>query len=237
MFIRKSRKKPLANGSPLLHQDHGKPRTRREFISQGLMAGSATLFGASVFSLFANPRQAAAALSSDLENLKESCGIAVSGAGKIPFICFDLAGGANIAGSNVLMGKAGGQMDFLTTAGYNKLGLPGDMLPSDPAFVNEELGLAFHSDSGFLRGIMQSTSASTRAGVDGAIIAARSENDTGNNPHNPMYGIYKAGANGELLTLIGSQSSESGGNSMAPMNLIDPEVRPTKVDRPSDGNS
>ncbi len=85
MFIRKSRKKPLANGSPpLLHQDHGKPRTRREFISQGLMAGSATLFGASVFSLFANPRQAAAALSSDLENLKESCGIAVSGAGKIP---------------------------------------------------------------------------------------------------------------------------------------------------------
>ncbi len=236
MFIRKSRKKPLANGSPLLHQDHGKPRTRREFISQGLMAGSATLFGASVFSLFANPRQAAAALSSDLENLKESCGIAVSGAGKIPFICFDLAGGANIAGSNVLMGKAGGQMDFLTTAGYNKLGLPGDMLPSDPAFVNEELGLAFHSDSGFLRGIMQSTSASTRAGVDGAIIAARSENDTGNNPHNPMYGIYKAGANGELLTLIGSQSSESGGNSMAPMNLIDPEVRPTKVDRPSDAS-
>ena len=96
MFIRKSRKKPLANGSPLLHQDHGKPRTRREVISQGLMAGSATLFGASVFSLFANPRQAAAALSSDLENLKESCGIAVSGAGKIPFICFDLAGGANI---------------------------------------------------------------------------------------------------------------------------------------------
>lgn len=200
------------------------------------MAGSATLFGASVFSLFANPRQAAAALSSDLENLKKSCGIAVSGAGKIPFICFDLAGGANIAGSNVLMGKAGGQMDFLTTAGYNKLGLPGDMLPSDPAFVNEELGLAFHSDSGFLRGIMQSTSASTRAGVDGAIIAARSENDTGNNPHNPMYGIYKAGANGELLTLIGSQSSESGGNSMAPMNLIDPEVRPTKVDRPSDAS-
>ncbi len=112
------------------------------------------------------------------------------------------------------------------------------MLPSDPAFVNEELGLAFHSDSGFLRGIMQSTSASTRAGVDGAIIAARSENDTGNNPHNPMYGIYKAGANGELLTLIGSQSSESGGgNSMAPMNLIDPpEVRPTKVDRPSDAS-
>ena len=107
MFIRKSRKKPLANGSPLLHDDHGKPRTRREFIAQGLMAGSATVFGASLFSLFGNPRTASAALSSDLETLKASCGIAVQGAGKIPFICFDLAGGANIAGSNVLMGKSG----------------------------------------------------------------------------------------------------------------------------------
>ncbi|WP_341582167.1 hypothetical protein [Marinobacter metalliresistant] len=234
MFIRKSRKKPLANGSPLLHDDHGRPRTRREFIAQGLMAGSATVFGASLFSLFGNPRMASAALSPDLETLKASCGIAVQGAGKIPFICFDLAGGANIAGSNVLMGKSGGQMDFLSTAGYNKLGLPGDMLPNDPAFVNNELGLAFHSDSGFLRGILQSTSAGTRAATNGAIIAARSENDTGNNPHNPMYGIHRAGADGSLLSLVGSQSSESGGNSLAPMNLINPEVRPTKIDRPSD---
>jgi hypothetical protein len=49
-----------------------------------------------------------------------------------------------------------------------------------------------------------------------------------------MYGILKAGADGELLSLIGSQSSESGGNSMAPMNLINPKARPTKVDRPTD---
>ncbi|HET8800237.1 MAG TPA: hypothetical protein VFN01_03545 [Marinobacter sp.] len=234
MLIRKTRKQPLANGAPLRHNDHGRPRTRREFLAQGLMAGTATVFGASLFSLFANPRMASAALSPDLESLKESCGIAVQGAGKIPFICFDLAGGANIAGSNVLMGKSGGQMDFLSTAGYSKLGLPGDMLPSNPAFVNTELGLAFHSDSGFLRGILQSTSAGTRAATNGAIIAARSENDTGNNPHNPMYGIHRAGADGSLLSLVGSQSSESGGNSMAPMGLINPKVRPTKIDRPSD---
>ncbi|AOY87348.1 general secretion pathway protein GspF [Marinobacter salinus] len=234
MFIRRSRKKTLANGEPLRHSDHGKPRTRREFIAQGFQMGAATVYGASVFSLFGNPRSASAALSADLNTLKESCGIAVQGAGKIPFICFDLAGGANIAGSNVLMGKSGGQMDFLSTAGYSKLGLPGDMLPNNPAFVNNEMGLAFHSDSGFLRGILQSTRAGTRAAVNGAIIAARSENDTGNNPHNPMYGIHKAGADGSLLSLVGSQSSESGGNSMAPMNLIDPKVRPTKIDRPSD---
>ena len=49
-----------------------------------------------------------------------------------------------------------------------------------------------------------------------------------------MYGINKAGADGSLLTLIGSRNSDSGGNSMAPAMMIDPSVRPTKVDRPSD---
>jgi len=234
MLIRKPRRKPLANGEPLFHTDHSRPRTRREFIAQGFMAGTATVFGSSVLSLFANPGQAHAALSDEFNELKKKCRLDVQGAGKIPFICFDLAGGASIAGSNVLMGQSGGQMDFLSTAGYNKLGLPNDQLPNDPAFINNELGLAFHSDSAFLRGILERTNENTRAAVNGAIIAARSENDTGNNPHNPMYGIYKAGANGSLLTLVGSQSSESGGNSMAPMDLIDSSVRPTKIDRPSD---
>ena len=70
--------------------------------------------------------------------------------------------------------------------------------------------------------------------MNGYPLAARSENDTGNNPHNPMYGINRAGARGELLTLIGSQNTDSGGNSMAPMSMMNPAVRPTKVDRASD---
>ncbi len=70
--------------------------------------------------------------------------------------------------------------------------------------------------------------------MNGFPIAARSENDTGNNPHNPMYGINRVGADGQLLTLIGSQNSDSGGNSMAPVMMINPAVRPTKVDRASD---
>jgi hypothetical protein len=49
-----------------------------------------------------------------------------------------------------------------------------------------------------------------------------------------MYGIMKAGAGGQLLNLIGSQASDSGGNSMAPAAMIDPAQRPTKVDRASD---
>jgi len=237
-MLRKIRKSFLPD-EPLRHPDHHRPITRREFISQGFMAGAGVVLGSSIFSLFANPRAARAALSPDLQALKDRCGIAVQGAGKIPFIGFDLAGGANIAGSNVLVGGQGGQLDFITTAGYGKLGLPGDMIPPVAGggrtdHIDTTLGLAFHSDSAFLRGIMSRISPGTAANINGCVIPARSENDTGNNPHNPMYGIWRAGADGELLTLIGSVSSDSGGNSMAPAHLIDPSVRPTKVDRPSD---
>jgi hypothetical protein len=222
--------------APLLHPDHDRPTSRRDFLAMGLRAGMGAVLMPSILSaLFSAPRRARAALSPDMEALKTLCGLAVQGAGKIPFICFDLAGGANIAGSNVLVGKQGGQMDFLSSAGYSKLGLPGDMNPAAAGnFINSELGLAFHSDSAFLRGMLEKVSVGHRALVNGAVIPALSDNDTANNPHNPMYGIYKAGADGELLTLIGSRSSDSGGNSMAPVAMIDASVRPTKVDRPSD---
>ncbi|WP_053980472.1 hypothetical protein [Marinagarivorans algicola] len=222
----------------LAHPDHHKPKTRRDMISQGFVAGAASVLGAPWLA-----NEAMAALSSDVVtgNNGNNCQLEYGGANKIPFICFDLAGGANIAGSNVLVGGPGGQKDFLSASGYSKQGLPGDMAPSvvNPDtetndFINEELGLAFHSDSQFLAGILEKTSAATRSLINGAVIAARSENDTGNNPHNPMYGIYKAGAAGALLPLCGSTSSVSGGNSMAPASMIDPAARPTKIDRPTD---
>jgi hypothetical protein len=241
MFIIKSRRKrALAVGEPIKHDSHKKPVTRRDFLAQGFITGAATVVAPAGLAALMNPNRAGAVLSGDIAAMKAEsiCNIA-PGNQKIPFICFDLAGGANIAGSNVLVGKEGGQMDFLSTQGYSKLGIPGDMLPTNPTFVNTEFGLAFHSDSAFLRGMLEMTTATTRAGTNGAVIAARSENDTGNNPHNPMYGLAKAGLNGlgakgELLTLIGSQNSDSGGNSMAPAMLMDPALRPTKIDRRSD---
>jgi hypothetical protein len=241
MFIIKSRRKrALALGEPIKHESHKKPVTRRDFLAQGFITGAATVVAPAGVAALLGPKRANAALSPDIAAMKAlaDCNIA-PGNQKIPFICFDLAGGANIAGSNVLVGQAGGQMDFLSTQGYSKLGIPGDMLPTNPTFVNTEFGLAFHSDSAFLRGMLEMTSVATRANVNGAVIAARSENDTGNNPHNPMYGLAKAGLNGagakgELLTLIGSQNSDSGGNSMAPAMLMDPALRPTKIDRRSD---
>jgi hypothetical protein len=241
MIIRKPTPRKLGLNEPIRHESHKRPVSRRDFIAQGFLTGAATVAGGGILSLFANPRAAYAALSPDLEALKPGCGITTLGAGKIPFICIDLAGGANMAGSNVLAGGQGGQLDFLGTAGYAKQGLPGDMTPNSPNparvqnnCIEDRLGLLFHSDSAFVRGILERTSPTTQANTNGAVIAARSENDTGNNPHNPMYGIARAGADGSLLTLIGSRASESGGNSTAPIAMIDAARRPTKVDRASD---
>jgi hypothetical protein len=225
--------------APQLHGDHPRPVTRRQFVAQGFMSGAAYTVGGGVLSMFANPRNAMA-LSGDLDSLLANPCQITDGAGKIPFICFDLAGGANISGSNVLVGQQGGQSDFLSTSGYQKMGLPGDMVPglNDPTtglpYANFDLGLGFHSDSAFRRGIMASLTPGREANINGAVIPARSDNDTGNNPHNPMYGIARAGAKGSILTLAGSENTDSGGNSMLPAALFDPELRPTKVDRPSD---
>jgi hypothetical protein len=238
LIIKSARKRALGLDEPLRHESHKKPVTRRDFLAQGFLTGSATVVAPSMLAALINPRAAKAGVLASapaLSDMRSFCNI-IGGAGKIPFICFDLAGGANIVGSNVLVGKQGGQLDFLSTQGYAKQGLPGTMLPNNATtnFVNTEFGLAFHSDSAFLRGMQSKTSITTRANINGAVIPARSENDTGNNPHNPMYGLAKIGAKGELLTLIGSQNSDSGGNSMAPSMLMDPANRPTKVDRASD---
>jgi hypothetical protein len=243
MLIRVKRK-PRHPDAPQRHNDHGRPMTRRELIGQGFMAGSATILTGGIMGLFTSPRAVYADLASDLDAMRASCGINVFGAGKIPFISFDLAGGANMAGSNVLVGKELGQLDVLSTAGYRKLGLPGDQVPgvaeatptatSNGDHTDTSLGLAFHSDSAFLRGMQVSMNPATAVNVNGAVIPARSENDTGNNPHNPLYGIQRAGADGSILTLCGSRASDSGGNSMAPLMMINPEFRPTKIDRPSD---
>jgi hypothetical protein len=244
MIIRKKLPRSHKLHEPIRHDgSHPRPVTRRDFMATGFLSSSAVLIGSSaLLTAFTDPRAArAATLAQDVASLQSACGIITNGAGKIPFICFDLAGGANLNGSEILIGGAGGQLDFLTTAGYGELGLPGDMLPNSPNtgsptgnFIDTSLGAAWHSDGAILRGIKSIASAAAMASTNGAAIAAMSQNDTQSNPHNPMYGIYDAGADGSLLPLIGTQPTVSGGNSMAPAALINLSVSPTVVTQSSD---
>jgi hypothetical protein len=229
--------KALGIHEPLRHQDHPRPRTRREFLAQSFITGAATVVGPSLLGMLAAPRRARAALDPDVQSLLATCSI-TTGAGKIPFICFDLAGGGNIAGSNVLVGGPKGQLDFLSVAGYSKLGLPGTMVPSPSVtgtFIDSTFGLRFHSDSAHLRGIKTRVkTASAMTNTSGTVIPALSQNDTNTNPHNPMYAIYQYGARGGLLNLVGSESSMSGGSSMSPPTMVIAAAQPTKVSSPAD---
>jgi hypothetical protein len=210
--------------APYRHTSHPRPRTRREFLAQGFLTGAAWIAGPSLLGLFSSSEARAQAVI--------SCGLGAAG-NKIPFLVFDLAGGASLAGSNVLVGTQT-QLDPLSPQGYTKVGLPAGRTPVDPQFVDTSLGLAFHSESALLRGIKARATQTTLDRVNGCVFCARSDNDTGNNPHNPIYGIHASGAEGALLALVGTESSDSGGNSTIPMSMFDPSARPTKVASPGE---
>lgn len=236
---------------PLLQPGHRKPRTRREFLAQGFIAGMGTALGGSLLGGLTASMSAHSALSTDIADLIERCGIR-GGNAKVPFVAFDLAGGCNSSGSNVLVGGPGGQFDFLSTAGYARQGLPAAMIPGAPEpggegssetgtsngdHTDTTLGLAFHSDSAFLRGILSKVSEECREKVNGFVMPARSENDTGNNPHNPIRGInLVGGSKGELVYSVASRSNDmGGGNSRLPTKFMGlDEYRETKVDRRAD---
>ena len=233
-FIRKKMPRPHALGEPILHENHPKPVTRREMLGAGLRSAPALVIGPAWLGMALKPNKANATLVDDILQLTASgqCGLATSASG-IPVICFDLAGGANLVGSEVLVGQKGGQSNFLTTAGYGKMGLPGNMVPTaGSTFVNSSFGLLWHSDGAILRGMQTKASAGTAANTNGAVICGMSQNDTNTNPHNPMYGIAAVGARGKLLNLVGNQSSVSGGNSMA--YNPNPLFQPTTIAVPSD---
>ncbi|MHB8812597.1 MAG: hypothetical protein ACYDAE_04975 [Steroidobacteraceae bacterium] len=243
MFIRKKPPRPHALHEPILHENHRRPVTRREMLGAGLLGASGLVMAPAWLAALLKPGTAGAQqipLDSDIQALlaASQCNV-TQGAGLIPFICFDLAGGANLVGSEVIVGVQGGQANFLSTAGYGKMGVPGNMVPSAAGFTSNALGLLWHSDGAILRGILsKATTPATAAGTNGAVFPALSENDTDINPHNPMYGIATVGANGSLLTLVGTQPTVSGGNSMAPPNLggvaINSALQPSTIDRPSD---
>lgn len=205
---------------PMLHEGHN-PKTRREFLAQGFLGMSTFAIAPSVLSVLAS-RDAYA---------QTACALP-TGTGMTPVIVIDLAGGGNIPGSNVMVGGQGGQLDFLPN--YQSLGLPPDFHPSLPGRINNELGLVFHSDSGFLRGIQGVTQTSTRAKVDGTIFCTSSDDDTGNNQTNPLYWFNKAGARGSLNQLAGTRQTESGGNTSSPAESVNPSIQPVKIESPQD---
>jgi len=91
--------------TPMFQPDHSRPRTRREFLAQGFTSGAgAAILGGGFAGLLSSTAQS---LNLYTEEELGDCGLDGGSSRKIPFISFDLAGGANMAGSNVLVGGQG----------------------------------------------------------------------------------------------------------------------------------
>jgi hypothetical protein len=201
---------------------HKKPRTRREFMAQGYLGAAGLVLGPSLLSLVS---QRAYGLTCSDPTAKR----------KTPLIIIDVTGGINIGGGNVIVGKEGGQKDYLTS--YETIGLaPGShpSLAGMKAAINgdEATGLLWHSSSQILAGIRGKCTPAVLKNVNGAVYCVQSIDDSQTNPFNPLYYLARFGWNGSIVPLVGSKNSDSGGNSAAPAKSINPAVRPVTISGP-----
>ncbi len=206
----------------IVPKDH-KLVTRRDFLSQGLISGTGFVMAPTLLGAL-NMKSAYGA-----ENCFEPLDLSQR---KTPIIIIDLSGGGSIPGSNVMVGDAGGQHSYIND--YGRLGLPTSMNPSNSGMINTELGLKFHSQSAMLEGIRNNTSMSIRQKCEGAVFCAVSNDDTANNPHNPMYWLNKAGSFGDIAQTAGTRNGRSGGRSIIPTMSYDPTIAPVAVNSPDD---
>ena len=111
MLIRKRPPKPNPPGTPFRHENHPRPVTRRDFLAAGFLGAQGMVVGSAwLGSLLKAQAARAGGLDADISALlaQGQCNVP-SGSGSLPFIVFDLAGGANLVGSEALVGVQLGQ--------------------------------------------------------------------------------------------------------------------------------
>ena len=167
--------------------------TRRELIGQGFLTGGATVLSTGLFSLFANPRAAFAAARERLAGRREPARLRRRPRGHEDPVHLHRPRGRREPRGLERARRQGrparparhavdGRLQQARLAGRPGPGRRGNgraTATSNGDHTDTSLGLAFHSDSAFLRGMQASfKTAGIAASINGAVIPARSENDT-----------------------------------------------------------
>ncbi len=223
--------KKKKSSNPNMYQGHKSLVTRRDFL-----AHTTTALGGFV----AMPGLASSLLGTAFA---QDRGLTVTENNKIPYLCFDCAGGANICGSNFIVGfeRGGDQLDFGSAKdnSFLRLGLPSGMTPRNASFVDQSYNVALHSQSGFLKGLNSVfdldpvfwTPERKKQHIDGVVICANSADDSDGNAFNTVFLANLAGAKGQVVELIGNASSKSGGNSQPSIVGFNAALKPSAVSR------
>jgi hypothetical protein len=171
--------------------------SRRELLSHGFFAGAAALLMPSA-SLFWSKEARAA-----------DCGGGAS-SNTLPFMTFDMAGGAALAG-NVLVGKQGGSQDLLRA--YDLLGWD----PRASGALDTRFGLPMSAQySKLLAGMIGAMSPEAQARLRMGSVCHFSQLDTSSNKLNIAGLVSAAGGQGTTVNKgFAIKASNSGGNSDA----------------------
>lgn len=203
--------------SILIHPDHPKPVTRRDFLANGTIAMSGMVMMPSILSLIAAESNARAAVS-------QPCPAGPSGA--LPaFLVFDMGGGGSLAGNWVPLGKDNLP---LGAGAYKVVGIS-ETTPT----LNTTFGAPMATNSskileGILSVIGQTPGAIAATKI--SAIANRSQDDTNINRLSAIQHVAKIGSQGEIVTgPLGMSNSNSGGNSATP--IFDVTLKPLAVTR------
>jgi hypothetical protein len=217
------KKEKEKTGEKKIQIHHGQPVTRRDFLSSGLAGSAGFLLMPTIVGMIAK------------ENLAMAADCASSAVSSVlpPCLIFDFSGGMAIAQDTAAWGP-GGPGDFLSLSGYNQLGYPANQAPSVAGQLeaNPVGGINWHIAGGLNLGLKSVMSAAAQANTSGALIAGQSPDDTNNGPHNFCHLVAKAGLLGSLVTIAGTQSSSSGGNSLPTED--NPSTRPVRIASPND---
>ncbi len=198
---------------PLRHQDHPRPVTRRELLAQGFLGFSAVATMPTLAGLMSTR-----AFAMDCGGPVESY---------LPFMVFDMAGGAALP-ANFLVGGQGGPQDLLMN--YNLLGWD----PRASASLDMRFGIPMAASySTLLAGILQTASAPAQANLRMGSFAHFARDDTSGNQLSAVSLVARTGYRGLIVPKgVGTRSSDSGGNS----DVVgrDPALRPLAVTRVAD---
>lgn len=186
---------------PLLHADHPRPTTRRDFLSTGLMSFSGLVMAPSILSLIARPDFAMAAAGD---------GCSAASATRLPaFINVNLAGGAALSGNVIMLDSGGNPLPSYSILGQG---------PGAPIVENEFQGVGFHGvrngrlASQFLAGLRSTAAQATRDKTSFLTIAVPLGDDTSNNRIDPTGMVTAAGLTGDLLPKLGNRGTAIGVN-------------------------
>lgn len=211
-------------------QINHKMTTRRDFLAQGVIKGSAMTLIPSTLVMASNKAMGAV----DPAKCVATGGVTKRGPA---FLAIDCAGGANLLGSNFIVGGKGGQGDFLAPGSYASIGLP---TAFEPPIITPDTsyGVAMHPNSGILAGLNAAiTDPAIKAKIAGVVACAQTGDDTATNPLNVNQLIAAISPPSGLVGNIGVRASASGGRHAVVPASINPMFSPVILNRPEDALS